>query len=71
MLALASEHGKFSIRFFFLFVVLSAFGACATQKERPRLVSDPAGKPESTLPWNKQEIWEVGGGLPSQLGETR
>lgn len=70
MLALVRKRKKFAARFFFL-CALSTFAACATQKEPPALVSDLNGKPESTLPWNKQEKWELGGGIPSQLGESR
>ena len=71
MLAPVPERAQFLLRLFFLLVLLSTFCACATQKDPPRLVSDPEGKAESTLPWNKQERWEVGGGLPSQMGESR
>jgi hypothetical protein len=70
MLALVRKHTKFGTRFFFLSAV-SMLAACATQKEPPALVSDPSGKPESALPWNKQEKWELAGGLPSQLTEGR
>lgn len=38
--------------------------SCATQKDPPRLVDDPDEHRESTIPWNKQEKWEVG----SELG---
>jgi hypothetical protein len=70
MLALVGKRTKFATRFFLL-CALSTVVACATQKEPPALVSDPNGKPESTLPWNKQEKWELAGGIPSQLGESR
>jgi hypothetical protein len=35
--------------------------SCATQKEHVALVNDPDAKPESQMPWNKQEKWETGG----------
>jgi hypothetical protein len=70
MLDLVRKRTKFATRFFFL-CVLSTLVACATQKEPPALVSDPNGKPESALPWNKQEKWELAGGFPSVLGESR
>ena len=34
--------------------------SCATQKEHVALVNDPDAKPESAMPWNKQEKWETG-----------
>jgi len=34
--------------------------SCATQKEHVALVNDPDAKPESQMPWNKQEKWESG-----------
>jgi len=44
--------------------------SCASEKP-PALVGDPNDHPESTIPWNRQEKWEVGAGIPSQLGEGR
>ena len=35
--------------------------SCASQKEQVAIVNDPDAKPESQLPWNKQEKWETGG----------
>jgi hypothetical protein len=70
MLAQVRKRAKSATRFLLL-CALSTLIACATQKEPPALVSDPNGKPESTLPWNKQEKWELAGGIPSQLGESR
>ncbi len=37
--------------------------SCASQKEQVAIVNDPDAKPESQLPWNKQEKWETGGPL--------
>ncbi len=37
--------------------------SCASQKEQVAVVKDPDAKPESQLPWNKQEKWETGGQL--------
>jgi uncharacterized lipoprotein YajG len=70
MLALVRKRTKFLSRLLLL-ASLTVLGACATQKEPPRLVNDPDSKPESSLPWNKQEKWEVGGGIPGALGEGR
>jgi hypothetical protein len=70
MLALVRKRKKTLTRL----LLLCCFGslvACATQKEPPALVSDPEHKPESSLPWNKQEHWELAGGIPSQLGDSR
>lgn len=69
MLALVRKRTKFLSRLILL-ACLTFLGACAT-KEPPHLVNDPDRRPESSLPWNKQEKWEVGGGIPSQLGESR
>ena len=40
----------------------ACFASCATKPE-PQLVSDPSARPESALPWNKQEQWENAGQL--------
>jgi hypothetical protein len=70
MLALI-RRGKRIVSGLLVVACCAGLGACASQKEPPALVNDPQGKPESTLPWNKQEKWEVAGGIPSQMGETR
>ena len=44
-----------------LFAAASILVSCATQKEHVALVNDPDAKPESAMPWNKQEKWETGG----------
>jgi hypothetical protein len=71
MLALIRKDTKFISRLLLLASLTVLAGACATQKAPPLLVNDPDSKPESNLPWNKQEKWEVAGQLPSQLGEGR
>ncbi|MEP6685428.1 MAG: hypothetical protein ABJB22_01515 [Verrucomicrobiota bacterium] len=38
-----------------------------TQKPPPVLVSDPDQRPESQLPWNKQEKWEIAPNVPQEL----
>ena len=43
--------------------------SCATQKDSPRLVSDPDERHESAIPWNRQEKWEIGSEM-STLGPT-
>ena len=35
--------------------------SCASDKTQTRLVDDPDDRGASTMPWNKQEKWEVGG----------
>src|SRR5437016_1798541 len=43
-------------------LLLAAAGmlvSCASQKEHVALVNDPDAKPESAMPWNKQEKWET------------
>jgi hypothetical protein len=35
------------------------FVSCASQKQQVRLVDDPDARRESTVPWNKQEKWEM------------
>ena len=71
MLALVRNRTKFLSRLVLLASLAVLAAACATQKDPPRLVADPEGKPESTLPWNKQEKWEVGAGMLGQIGESR
>ena len=71
MPALIRKRKKIVSRLILLSALIVLASACATQKEPPRLVSDPDSKPESTLPWNKQEKWEVAGGMAGQLGESR
>lgn len=44
------------------------FVSCATEKDA-RLVSDPDEKPDTVMPWNKQEKWESSGG--SQLANMQ
>ena len=70
MLALVRKHTKFISRLLLL-AFLTVLGAACATKDPPRLVNDPDNRPESSLPWNKQEKWEVGGGIPGALGESR
>jgi hypothetical protein len=45
-------------------LLLAAAGmlvSCASQRDNVALVKDPDAKPESAMPWNKQEKWETGG----------
>jgi len=60
MLAQIRKHqGK--VAAVLLLAAASTLVSCATQKERVALVNDPDAKPESAMPWNKQEKWETGG----------
>jgi uncharacterized lipoprotein len=56
-----------------LSVLLSALAmmlaSCASQSESVRLVDDPDDRPDSSLPWSKQEKWEVAPDV-NQLGPT-
>jgi hypothetical protein len=70
MLALIRKHEK-AIARLLLLSALGTLAACATPKEPTALVADPENRAESTLPWNKQERWELAGGIPSQLGDSR
>ena len=45
-------------------ILLAAAGtliSCASQRQNVGLVNDPDAKPESQMPWDKQEKWETGG----------
>jgi outer membrane biogenesis lipoprotein LolB len=60
MLAQIRKHqGK--VAAVLLLAAASMLVSCATQKEHVALVNDPDAKPESQMPWNKQEKWETGG----------
>jgi len=55
-------------------LLLAAAGtlvSCATQKENVALVNDPDAKPETALPWNKQEKWENNGGQFATFTDKR
>jgi hypothetical protein len=57
-----------NIAFALLLTMALLFVSCATQ-DPPRLVADPDDRPDSALPWNKQEKWEVAPNV-SNLGPT-
>jgi hypothetical protein len=46
-----------------LLAAVSGLVSCASQKDQVAIVNDPDAKPESQLPWNKQEKWETGSQL--------
>jgi hypothetical protein len=46
-----------------LFAAATGLVSCASQKDQVAIVKDPDAKPESQLPWNKQEKWETAGPL--------
>ncbi len=54
-----------------LCAVAVAFVSCASTKESPRLVADPDERPESAIPWNKQEKWETSGGQLQEFTDRR
>jgi hypothetical protein len=39
--------------------VAITLASCASQKDSVRLVDDPDDRGDSSLPWNKQEKWEM------------
>jgi hypothetical protein len=45
--------------------------SCATQKGNVALVKDPDAKPETAMPWNKQEKWEGGGSQFANFSDHR
>jgi hypothetical protein len=69
MLALVPKLRK-NITSALLFATMITFVSCATQKDPPRLVNDPDEHSESTIPWNKQEKWELGSQGSAALGPT-
>ncbi|PYL19160.1 MAG: hypothetical protein DME30_01410 [Verrucomicrobia bacterium] len=54
-----------------LLAAVSTLVSCASQKENVALVKDPDAKPESALPWNKQEKWEGGGSQFANFSDRR
>jgi hypothetical protein len=54
-----------------LLAAVSTLVSCASQKENVALVKDPDAKPESAMPWNKQEKWEVGGSQLANMTDRR
>jgi hypothetical protein len=55
----------------FLLAATTVFVSCASQKEQVGLVNDPDAKPESQMPWNKQEKWETNGGALANMTDRR
>jgi hypothetical protein len=53
-----------------LVAVAGALASCAAEKDT-RLVQDPNDKRESTMPWNKQETWELGDPQLARMNEHR
>ena len=43
-----------------LVAVAVTLTSCVSEKPDVAVVKDPDGKKESSIPWNKQEKWEVG-----------
>jgi len=70
MLAQIRKHeGK--VAAVLLLAAASMLVSCATQKGDVALVKDPDGKPETALPWNKQEKWEGGGSQFQNFSDHR
>ena len=53
-----------------LVTVAGALASCAAEKNTG-LVQDPSDKRESTMPWNKQESWELGDPQLARMNEHR
>jgi hypothetical protein len=66
MLAQICKRKKILGIAFAVFAVVT-FTSCATHKPPPALVSDPDQHPESQLPWNKQEKWELAPNVPQEM----
>ena len=54
-----------------LLAAATSLVSCASQKEQVAIVNDPDAKPESQLPWNKQEKWENGSNQLSGITDRR
>jgi hypothetical protein len=54
-----------------LLAAASTLISCASQREQVALVKDPDAKPDSQIPWNKQEKWEAGGGQFGAMTDRR
>jgi hypothetical protein len=70
MLVQVRKHER-KIAAVLLLAAATILASCASQKEHVALVSDPDAKPEGTVPWNKQEKWEAGGGQFSNMTDHR
>jgi hypothetical protein len=68
MRAQVPKHWK-NILAVLLFALGMMLASCASQSESVRLVDDPDDHRDSTIPWNKQEKWEMAPDM-NQLGPT-
>jgi uncharacterized lipoprotein len=68
MLAQVLKHRK-NILAVLLFASAMTLASCASQSESVRLVDDPDDHSDSTIPWNRQEKWEMAPDV-NQLGPT-
>jgi hypothetical protein len=68
MLAQVPKHRK-SILAVLWFGLAMTLASCASQSESVRLVDDPDDHRDSTIPWNRQEKWEMAPDV-NQLGPT-
>jgi hypothetical protein len=59
-----------NIAFVLLLASAMPLVSCATQKQPPRLVADPDDRPDSAIPWNRQEKWEIAPEAAAGLGPT-
>src|SRR3979411_80092 len=63
------EIRKAIVNALLLVAVAGALASCAAEKDT-RLVQDPNDKRESTMPWNKQESWELGDQQLARMHES-
>jgi uncharacterized lipoprotein len=68
MLAQVPKHRK-NILAVLWFALAMTLASCASQSESVRLVDDPDDHRDSSIPWNKQEKWEMAPDM-NQLGPT-
>jgi hypothetical protein len=68
MLAQARKYRKNILAVLFCALAMIV-ASCASQSESVRLVDDPDDRPDSSLPWSKQEKWEIAPDV-NQLGPT-
>jgi hypothetical protein len=58
MLAQARKHRRKILAALFCAVAIT-FASCASQRDSIKLVDDPDDRHDSSVPWNKQEKWEI------------
>lgn len=67
---LATHNPRKTIAFALLFVAAVSLVSCATHKDTA-FINDPGNKPDSAIPWNKQEQWEGAEGQLQNISDRR